>query len=322
MKPTLPIASRTSSALVLPADSIASNTAQYLESGLQGAPNTQRAYRADLADFEAFLVSRGEVLAPATAATLADYLSAMADRGLKWATLRRRLSALVKWHELQGLDNPTLNPLVQHVLTGIKRQIRTRQRQAPAFEIGEFKRALDAIPHDRLAGWRDRALLLMGLAGAFRRSELVALNLEDLRFERDALLVDVVRSKTDQTGEGDWKALYYSPYLEYCPVRTVQHWIEQLGRTTGALFVSLRKGERLTGNRLSDKGVARITKRWLGEDYSAHSLRASFVTIAKRNGQDDLAVMRQTKHKSTEMIHRYTRIQDVTVHNAAKELGL
>ncbi|WP_332369803.1 hypothetical protein [Spirosoma telluris] len=129
-------------------------------------------------------------------------------------------------------------------------------------------------------------------------------------------------SKTNQYGKTEQKALFFSADPDTCPVRNLQDYMAILNRATGPLFVRIRKGEQITEDRLSDKQVARAVKAFLGQVYSAHSLRASFVTVAKLNGADDSEIMQQTKHRTRSMIDRYTRVQQVVKHNAAMKLGL
>jgi site-specific recombinase XerD len=177
------------------------------------------------------------------------------------------------------------------------------------------------IPHTS-TGLRDRALLLVCFAGAFRRSELVALDVEGVALTRQGAVLTYRGSKTNQHGHTEQKALFFSPDPDTCPVRALQEYMALLDRTSGPLFVRIRKEEQITAERLSDKQVARTTKHYLGEEYSAHSHRASFVTIAKLNGADDSQIMQQTKHRTRTMIDRYTRVQQVVRHNAAMKLGL
>ena len=207
-------------------------------------------------------------------------------------------------------------------MDGVRRVHSVRQRQAPAFGLADFKRVVRGLALATPAGLRDRALLLLGFAGAFRRSELTALNVEDLRFMEDCLLVSLGKSKTNQLGDHEEKAIFYSPEAAVCPIRSLRAWLAQLDRAQGPLFVSLRKNNKLTTKRLSDQSVNLLVQRHLGAGFTAHSLRASFVTVAKLAGADDSKVMNQTKHKTSAMIRRYTRLDDVRQHNAARELGL
>jgi site-specific recombinase XerD len=299
---------------------LAQQTAAFFTRGLEGAPNTQTAYRSDLNQLKRWLARRELGDLPITPATLAAYLSDEASRH-KWATLSRRMAAIRKWHKLHRHPDPALDQTVQTILEGIKRTLGTEPNQALAFGIVEFKETLLQIPRTH-AGLRDRALLLVGFVGAFRRSELVALDVEGVKFTREGAVVSYKGSKTNQYGRTEQKALFYSPDPNACPVRALQDYLELLGRSSGPLFIRIRKGNQITQDRLSDKQVARTTKGYLGHEYSAHSLRASFVTIAKLNGADDSQIMQQTKHRTRTMIDRYTRVQQVVRHNAAMKLGL
>jgi integrase len=223
---------------------------------------------------------------------------------------------------LRGLDSPTDDKKFKVLMEGIARVKGVRQKQAPAFTLANFKRTVKSIDGKTLAGLRDRVILLLGFTGAFRRSELAALNIEDLSFSEEGLIVNLAKSKTNQYSAAEEKAIFYSPDFKLCPIRTLEAWIKRLSRTTGLVFVSFRKGERLTERRLTDKHLNLIVQRYLGPKYSAHSLRASFVTVAKLAGADDSEVMNQTKHKTSEMIRRYTRLDNVRQHNAAQKLGL
>ncbi|WP_246455540.1 MULTISPECIES: tyrosine-type recombinase/integrase [Hymenobacter] len=144
------------------------------------------------------------------------------------------------------------------------------------------------------AGLRDRALLLLGFAGAFRRSELVALNVEHLKLTPQALLIHLDKNKTNQYGEVEDKAVFYAPDDRYCPVRSMQAWVAVLGRDTGPLLVSLKRVPKQVAQpstfRLSDISANKLVQQHLGGQYTAHSLRASFVTIAVEAGQSNKAI--------------------------------
>jgi site-specific recombinase XerD len=316
---TLPALNQTTAASLA---GLSEQTARYVEAGLQGAPNTAKAYASDLRHYSHWCQANLVDPLPATVDTLAGYVTYLADAGKKVATIQRHLSALKKAHVLRGMECPTDNAQFQVLLDGISRVHGIRQKQAPAFTLHQLKQLVRALNTDTVTGLRDRAILLLGFTGAFRRSELAALNLDDLRFTEDCVIVSLARSKTNQLGQHEEKAIFYSPEAKVCPIRSLQAWLRLLGRETGPVFVSLRKGERLTQARLSDKSINAVVQRYLGPTFSAHSLRASFVTVAKLAGADDSEVMNQTKHKTSAMIRRYTRIDDVRQHNAAQKLGL
>jgi site-specific recombinase XerD len=301
---------------------LAEHTSRYVEAGLQGAPNTAKAYAGDLKRFGAWCAEHGLEPLPASVDTLAGFVTHLAETGKKVATIQRHCAAVSKAHALRGVDSPTDDKKFKVLLEGISRVKGVRQKQAPAFSLALFKRTVKHIDEKTLAGLRDRVILLLGFTGAFRRSELCALNVEDLSFSEEGLIVNLAKSKTNQLGAAEEKAIFYSPDFKLCPIRTLQAWVQRLGRSEGPVFVSFRKGERLTNRRLTDKHINLIVQRYLGAKYTAHSLRASFVTVAKLAGADDSEVMNQTKHKTSEMIRRYTRLDNVRQHNAAQKLGL
>lgn len=311
---------KASAVIRLSTEQLTQQTADYFRKGIEGAANTRIAYTSDIEQLRFWLQQQGINDLPISPATLATYLSAQASTH-KWATMIRWLAAIRKWHRLNKQPDPANDETVRIVLEGIKRSIGTEPTQAPAFAIDHYKEQIRCIPPTP-TGLRDRALLLTGFAGAFRRSELVALNVENVQFTREGVVISYRGSKTNQYGKTEQKALFYSADPYTCPVRSLEDYVNLLDRVEGPLFVRIRKGERLTDDRLSDKQVARAVKNYLGNDYSAHSLRASFVTVAKLNGADDSQVMQQTKHKTRTMIDRYTRVQQITQHNAAKKLGL
>jgi site-specific recombinase XerD len=298
------------------------HTNRYVEAGLNGAANTAKAYAGDLKRFEAWCAQHKLEAFPASVDTLAGFVTDLAETGKKVATIRRHCAAISKVHALGGVDSPTDDKKFKILLEGISRLKGTRQKQAPAFTLPTFKRIVKGIDAKTLAGLRDRVILLLGFTGAFRRSELAALNIEDLAFSEEGLIINVGKSKTNQFGAAEEKAIFYSPDVQICPIRTLQVWLTYLDRTAGPIFVSFRKNEQLTNRRLTDKHLNLIVQRYLGVSFSAHSLRASFVTVAKLAGADDSEVMNQTKHKSSEMIRRYTRLDNVRQYNAAQKLGL
>jgi len=312
--------------LILPAAQVpahlVASTNRYVESGLRGAANTVRAYAGDWQRFTAWCRAQQFEALPAPVAALAGFLTELADAGKKVATIQRHAAAIAKAHELAGLDSPTADKQIKVLLKGIAREKKTRIKQAAAFSLATFKRTIKSIDVSTPTGLRNRALLLLGFTGAFRRSELEALNLEDLAFDEEGLIVALAKSKTNQLGQAEEKAIFYSPDPALCPIRSLQAWLRVLGRAEGCVFVSLRKNNQLTTRRLTTKYINLITQQYLGRDYTAHSLRASFVTVSKLNGADDSKVMNQTKHKTSAMIRRYTRLDNVRQHNSAKELGL
>jgi integrase len=177
-------------------------------------------------------------------------------------------------------------------------------------------------------GIRDRALLLIGFAGAFRRSELVSVDVTDLSFETAGVKIILRRSKTDQEGRGRTVAIPYGVHDETCPVLALQSWLKESGIVDGPIFRPVHKGGRVAACRLTGHAVASLVKSYAGSaglqlaSVSGHSLRAGFVTSAARAGEPERRIMRQTGHKSIEMVLRYVRQANVFTDNAALALGL
>ncbi len=293
------------------------------------APNTVRAYRSDLADFEDWCAGQGVRTLPATPAAIALYLTALAQAGAKASTLQRRVSALSQAHQLAGhVPSPTSDPVVRATMAGIRRAHGTAPAQKTALLTGELRQLLASTDPTSLAGARDRALLLLGFAGGFRRSELVSLDVEDLEETEDGLRVQLRRGKTDQEGQGREVGIPRGHNPSTCPVRAVVAWRSLAGITAGPLFRAVSRHGLVSRGRLSDRGVARIVQRAAqnaGLDpalYAGHSLRAGLATSAAAGGASERAIMAQTGHRSVTMVRRYIRSGSLFSENAAAYTGL
>ena len=253
---------------------------------------------------------------------MAGFVKSLADAEKKLATTGRHRASVSKAHTLHGHRSPTDDVAFKVVMNGIKRVHGVRQKQAPAIIIETLKSTVQAIDASTSAGARDKVILLLGFTGGFRRSELTALDLEDLRFSGDELTINLKRSKTNQLGEIEEKVIFRSAEPKACPIAAIHDWFKVLGRKKGPLLVSLRKSGTLTERRLTDKHLNMIFQHHLGPHHYALSLRASFVTVSKLNEAEDSEIINQTKYRTTGMICRYTRLDDVRSHNAGKKLGL
>jgi integrase len=291
------------------------------------APRTRAAYRRDWAAFAGWCADRRLASLPASAETVARYLVDQADAGLRVATLVRRISAISQAHQAADLDTPTRALLVRKILAGIKRRRGVAQR-AVAPILPDDLRAMLALLDDSPAGLRDRAILLLGFAGAFRRSEIVALDVGDLVMRREGLVVTLRRSKTDQEGQGTVKGIPSGRHAATCPVRAVGAWIAAARLTGGPLFRPIDRHGNIRARRLADFHVARLIKRLAaacGLDaslYSGHSLRAGLATAAAAAGVAERAIMRQTGHRSERIVRRYIRDGALFRENAAGAVGL
>lgn len=287
--------------------------------------STLRSYRTDWADFTRWCTANALLSLPATSETVASYIAAQAESH-KASTIQRRLSSISQCHQVRGYDSPTRNELVRSVLKGIRRTIGTAPNEKAPLLAGDIRDMVAALP-TTLIGKRDRALLLIGFAGAFRRSELVALNVDDAEFTSDGLIIALRRSKTDQEGRGRKIGIPALPSSDACPVRALHEWLDASRITTGPIFHSVAIGGRLQPGRLSPRAVALVIKRRLSEDrdatkFAGHSLRAGFVTSAAMGGANLKAIMKQTGHRSLEMVLRYTRDASLFRGNAVSSTGL
>jgi site-specific recombinase XerD len=293
------------------------------------ARNTIRGYRSDWIQFTGWCERRGARPLPASPDTVAAYL---ADRAgvLKVSTLEHHLCAIAKAHKAAGLPSPAPkeHAIVAETLKGIKRIHGTAPNQKAPVLTDDLRLMLRHTPAG-LVGIRDRALLLVGFAGAFRRSELVSLDGSDLAFTTEGLLITLRRSKTDQEGQGRSIAIPFGANAPTCPVSAMRAWLDAAGiLDDGPVFRPIRKGGRVREQRLSDKSVASIVKRYAaaaGLDpggYSGHSLRAGLVTSAARAGVAERVIMRQTGHKSIDMVLKYVRKANAFTENAVNALGL
>jgi integrase len=270
------------------------------------AENTRRAYLADLAHFEAW---GGRI--PATEEMLASYLAAHAGQ-LKTSTLTRRLAALSKAHAGSTV-NPARSALVLATMRGIVRRHQESPRQAKPLVKEELVAVLDRIGGE-LRDVRDRALLLIGFAGAFRRSELVALDREDLDFRPEGVLIHIRRSKTDQSGFGRQVAIKAASG-PHCPIAAVQGWLGHARIEGGPVFRRIDRDRRIFG-RLSGEAVSLIVKARVAaaglqpDGYSGHSLRSGFATSAAQMGLTAWDIRRQTGHASVNTLQGYVRDTD------------
>jgi site-specific recombinase XerD len=291
------------------------------------AENTLKAYRSDWAAFETFCRGREVPSLPAAPATAAAY-AAEAARTLKANTVERRLTAISQAHQLAGCPNPVEDKLVRTVMAGIRRVKGTAQQGKEPLSP-DILRKMFAGATDDLRAARDRALLLVGFAGALRRSELVALRCEDVRFTDHGLVVTIPQSKTDPEGEGQTVGVPYGSHPESCPVRALAAWLERSGITSGCLFPGIgRWGREVTGKPICDHQLAKIIKRLAAKAgldpaaYSGHSLRSGLATSAAEGGASERAIMDQTRHRSLKQARKYIRRGSLFQDNAAAKSGL
>jgi site-specific recombinase XerD len=253
---------------------------------------------------------------PAAPATVAMFLAAEAKRGTAPSTLNRRLAAIRLMHLGARVVSPHNAVEIQEVMRGIRR-LSTRGVVKKAAAVDEqIKKMVDTCDTATYQGQRDRALLLLGFAGALRRSELVALDVAHLKVSDDGFVVTIAKSKTDREAQGQTIAIPRVPDSPYCPVQAVLDWMATAGIEQDALFRRVTKGNRLTADRLTDQSVARVIKRLaaraglMASQYAGHSLRSGFLTSAAKQRASIFKMQAQSRHKSLDVLSGYVRAHE------------
>lgn len=345
---------------------LAEDAISYHEEAL--SENTRRAYESGWEDFCLFCGEKGFEPLPAEPAAVALYLSFLSKKidhetgevtkeGLSVPTLEQRLSAIGHYHEERGHESPTSARAVKKVMAGIRRRQRHRAEEARPLMTYHIKRMVDSLRKKaenyaqkkreraktasgaeltsgerrylRLLEARNRALILVGYAGALRRSEIASLRFDDLsKAPGLGLTLDVRQSKTDQEGKGD---LIYIRRLEseYDPVRALDKWREASGLDQGAVFQPITRGGKVQEKSITGRTANNIVQeavRLAGlsdpEEYSAHSLRAGHATQATKNGVPAEIAMQTTRHESREQFADYVRDDEAFKNASSGQLGL
>jgi integrase len=316
-------ATRHSSARARPLAEIRRRAAEHALNAL--APSTRQGYAIDWRDFESWCRAHRLMALPAPPKTVGLFLTARAS-ALKLATLKRRLAAIAKRHRLAGVPLDLRHPAIGDVLAGIRRWRGSDASPKHALSPRELRALLRAAPSG-LRGRRDRAILLLGFAGALRRSEIVALDRDALQFSTRGVALMIRRSKTDPIGKGDVIGIPSGRNPQTCPVRALKAWLAATVIQEGAVFRGIDRHGHLLG-RLSDRGVARIVKRCAtgagldADRLSGHSLRSGFATSAAAAGADLGAIMQQTRHRSASTARRYVQRGSIFRNIAVQALRL
>ncbi len=288
---------------------------------------TRRAYASDWAAFDAWCTAACAESLPASPSTVAVYLSHLASQGRAVATISRALVAISQAHRFGEFPSPRGSAAVTETMRGIRRTLGIVQSAKAPMLVEQLRAALEALPATKL-GSRDRALLAIGWAGAFRRSELVGLDVSDLAWTGDGLEITLRRSKTDQEGAGRKVGVPYGGTPATCPVRAVRAWLDVAGIVEGPVFRSVTRHGHVGAERLSDRTVALIVQRHAaahGLDaarFGGHSLRSGLATSAAKAGKSERSIMAQTGHRSVTMVRRYIRDASLFSDNAAAGIGL
>ena len=288
----------------------------YLDAAL--SPNTRRAYAHAWREFSNFCAASNLTPLPASTATVLAYIGWL-DRARhnRPTTIHIKMAALRYVHAraCPSVPNPIESPEVRDALVGLGRLRRAARIRKSALLTPDLARALATLP-DTPAGWRDRAILLVGFAGAFRRSELVALDMADVTMRKTHAVLRLRGSKTDRAAEGEHKVIHAEEDPALCPVRALAAWLAVLrahGLTAGPLFVRMDATGKPINRRLSAQSVALIVKRAAAaagldaREFSGHSLRAGFITSAALAGAQEHDIQRVSGHKSADVLRQYIR---------------
>ena len=278
------------------------------------ANNTLRAYQSDFKDFSAFCAKNALSSIPTEPKIIALYITHLSKTS-KFSTLKRRIASISVIHKLKGHYLDTKHPIIMENLHGIKRTLGSRQKAKKPILINELKLIIKAIDKQKI---RDKALILIGFAGGFRRSELVNIQYEDIEFVTEGVKILIKRSKTDQSGEGSIKAIPYFDNQEFCPVIALKNYINKK-------FYKISEGKIFD---ISDKSVALIIKRYAekagldSSKYAGHSLRSGFATTAAEFGAEERNIMAMTGHKTTQMVRRYIQEANLFKNNALNKIKI
>ena len=279
--------------------------------------NTLRAYRSDFTNFKVFCLSLSLPFLPTNPKVVSLYLTHL-SKSSKYSTLKRRIASINVIHGLKGHHLDTKHPIIRDNLEGIKRKIGTYQNGKKPILINDLHKIINVIEVNKVNKYitsvRDKAIILIGFSGGFRRSEVVNLRNSDLEFVDEGLKINLRRSKNDQYGKGMIKAIPYFNNKKYCPIIALQDWLTARKIDNELIFP------------YSDKTVSLILKKYLnliGLDsqlYSGHSLRSGFATSTAAYGADERSIMAMTGHKSTEMVRRYIKEENLFKNNALNHL--
>ena len=282
------------------------------------AANTLRAYQADYKDFSAFCSRNGFNSIPTEPKILSLYLTHLSKTS-KFSTLKRRIASISVIHRMKGHYLDTKHPVIMENLHGIKRVKGTNQKAKKPILINNLKQIINVIlqsNQSKKKKFRDKAIILLGFSGGFRRSELVNISYDDIEFVNEGVKIFIKRSKTDQSGEGMIKAIPYFDNKIFCPVINLKNWINYAEIKSGKIF------------NISDKSVSLIIKKYISlsgldpSKYGGHSLRSGFATSTAELGAEERSIMAMTGHKTTQMVRRYIQEANLFKNNALNKIKI
>ena len=296
------------------------------------AQNTSRAYKSDFINFIMFCNKIKKNPFKADVQDISLYLTKLSKENLKFSTIKRRLVSIVIANRLKGRHIDTKNPIINDNLKSIKRKIGSIQIGKKPLSLDDLKQIILSINSNikihKNKKTRDKAIILLGFSGGFRRSELVNLDYQDIEFVKEGIKIIIKKSKTDQYGEGFIKAIPYFSNSDFCPIVALKNWFENSYIRDKSIFRKISKNGSVLENRLTDQSVALILKFHMlnanlnPNNYSGHSLRSGFATATANSGADERSIMAMTGHKSTQMVRRYIKEANLFKNNALNKINI
>jgi site-specific recombinase XerD len=269
------------------------------------APSTRKAYQSDFRIFQSWCADHGLASLPSAPETIALYIASCVVARLAPATIARRLASISKAHQAAGFEESpasTKHFIVSEVLKGARRTLGVAQKCKDPLLLNDIRRLFDSCPKN-LLGLRDRALILTGFAGAFRRSELCAMTVCDLSFLDSGLVINLPRSKADQEQAGDKVAIPFGEHAETCPIKALREWLAAANITSGAVFRAVDRHNKVAATGLHRDSIAEILKTAAtraginATNIAGHSVRAGMATQAALNGSSERAIAKTTRHR-------------------------
>ena len=282
------------------------------------AQNTLRAYASDFRHFRDFCIDNNVKYLPSDPRIISLYLTKLAKTS-KFSTLKRRIASISVIHKMKGHYLDTKHPIIIENLLGIKRVKGSNQKAKKPILINDLRLIINVLDESKQSNKRkirDKAIILVGFSGGFRRSELVNIEYEDIEFVNEGVKIIIKRSKTDQSGEGMTKAIPYFDNKSFCPVISLKNWIDNSEIKSGKIFD------------ISDKSVALIIKKYASlsgldpNKYGGHSLRSGFATSTAESGAEERNIMAMTGHKTTQMVRRYIQEANLFKNNALNKIKI
>ncbi len=280
--------------------------------------NTLRAYASDFRHFKNFCIDNNVKYLPSDPRIISLYLTKLAKTS-KFSTLKRRIASISVIHKMKGHYLDTKHPIIIENLLGIKRVNGSNQKAKKPILINDLKLIINVIDETKQVNKRkirDKAIILVGFSGGFRRSELVNIEYEDIEFVNEGVKIVIKRSKTDQSGEGMTKAIPYFDNKSFCPVISLKNWMDNSEAKSGKIFD------------ISDKSIALIIKKYASlpgldpNKYGGHSLRSGFATSTAESGAEERNIMAMTGHKTTQMVRRYIQEANLFKNNALNKIKI